>query len=51
MDFLNMIYSDDQAVNTLAHVWIDSVAVDRNSIYAAKCGANNGFAMHIVPVK
>ena len=46
-----IIYSDDPAVNTRTHVRVDSIEVDNNSVYPAKLGANNGIAMHIVPVK
>lgn len=42
------IYSDDPSVNTRTHVRIDSLVVDRNTVYPAKLAANNGIAIHIV---
>lgn len=45
------IYSDDPEINTRTHVRIDSIIFDRNSIYQAKMDANNGFAMHLAPLK
>jgi alpha-glucosidase len=45
------IYSDDPAVNTRTHVRIDRIEVDRNTVYSAKLGPNNGIAFEIVPVK
>lgn len=45
------IYSDDPAVDSRTHVRIDSLVVNSNSDYKADLAANNGFAMHIIPVK
>jgi alpha-glucosidase len=45
------IYSDDPAVNTRTQVRIDRIDVDRNTVYSAKLGPNNGIAFQIVPVK
>ena len=45
------IYSDDPAVNTRTHVRIDTIEVGNNSVFPAKIAANNGIALHIVPVK
>ena len=45
------IYSDDPVVDTRTHVRIDSLDVDNNSAYNADLAANNGFAMHIIPVR
>jgi len=44
------IYSDDPSVNTRTHVRIDRKEIDRNLVYPAYLKANNGIAMHIVPV-
>jgi len=44
------IYSDDPAVNTRTHVRVDRIEVDKNSVYSAKLRANNGIAIHIVPL-
>ena len=43
------IYSDDQAINTRTHVRIDSIDIDRNTVYSAKFGSNKGIALHIKP--
>ncbi len=45
------IYSDDPSVNTRTHVRIDRIEVNRNSIYQANLKANNGIAIHLVPIK
>ena len=45
------IYSDDSTVNTRTHVRIDKISVDINTVYPAMFGANNGIAIHIVPVR
>jgi alpha-glucosidase len=45
------IYSDDPTVDTRTHVKIEKIDVERNSVYSAKLGSNNGIAMHIIPVK
>jgi alpha-glucosidase len=45
------IYSDDPSVNTRTHVRKDSIDIDKNTIYTASLAANNGIAIHIVPVK
>jgi alpha-glucosidase len=44
-------YSDDPSVNTRTNVRIDSIDIDKNTIYTAKLASNNGIAIHIVPVK
>ena len=43
------IYSDDPSVNTRTHVRIDSMRVDRGSIYTANLNPKNGIAMHFIP--
>ena len=45
------VFSDDPEISTRTHVRIDSIIIDRNSIYQAKMEANNGFAIHLVPLK
>jgi alpha-glucosidase len=45
------IYSDEPSVNTRTHVRIDSLEIDSNDIYPLNLGANNGVALHIVPLK
>lgn len=45
------IYSDDPAVDTRTHVRIDSIDVDRFTVYRAKFGSNKGIALHIKPVE
>ncbi|MFZ2340544.1 MAG: glycoside hydrolase family 97 N-terminal domain-containing protein [Bacteroidales bacterium] len=42
------IYSDDRSVNTRTHVRIDSMMVDRRTIYTANLNPNNGIAMHLM---
>jgi alpha-glucosidase len=49
--YMSSIYSDDPSVNTRTHVRIDRIDVDRNTVYPAKLGSNNGIAMHIIPAK
>ena len=49
--YSSSIYSDDPSVNTRTHVRIDRIDVDRNTVYPAKLGSSNGFAMHIMPAK
>jgi alpha-glucosidase len=44
------IYSDDPSVNTRTHVRIDNIKVDNISVYPAKLRANNGIAIHIIPL-
>jgi alpha-glucosidase len=44
-------YSDDPSVNTRTNVRIDSIDIDKNTIYTAKLASNNGIAIHIVPVR
>ena len=45
------LYFDDPSVETRTHVRIDRVTFRRGDIYNANLKPNNGFAMHIVPVK
>jgi alpha-glucosidase len=49
--YKSSIYSDDPSIATRTHVRIDRINVDRNTVYPAKLGSNNGFAMHIIPVE
>lgn len=49
--YLAKIYSDDPSVSTRTHVRTESIEVNRNIIFPAKLAANNGIALHIVPVK
>lgn len=49
--YMAKIYSDDPAVNTRTQVRIDRIDVDRNTVYSAKLGSNNGIALQIVQVK
>jgi alpha-glucosidase len=51
MKYLAKIYSDDPSVATRTHVRIDRFDVDRNTVYPARLGSNNGIAMHIVQIK
>ena len=46
-----IVYSDDPTVYTRTHVRIENIDVEKNSVYFAKLGPNNGIAMHIVPLK
>jgi alpha-glucosidase len=45
------IYSDDPSVDTRTHVRIDRMNVDRSENYIASLRTNNGFAMHLTPVR
>ena len=45
------VYSDDPSVNTRTHVRIDRIEVDRNTVYNARIGINNGITIHIIPNK
>jgi alpha-glucosidase len=45
------IYSDDPGVNSPTHVRIDSISVDSRTIYPATLSANNGIALHIIPLQ
>lgn len=45
------IYSDDPSVNTRTHVRIDAKNVDWKSILPVRLDANNGIAMHLIPVR
>lgn len=41
------IYSDDPSVDTRTHVRIDSMMVDRGTVYTANLNPDNGIAIHI----
>jgi alpha-glucosidase len=45
------IYSDDPAITTRTHVRIDSIPVERSTVYSAKLGSNKGVTLHIRPLK
>jgi alpha-glucosidase len=45
------IYSDDPSVNTRTHVKIETLNIQKESVYPAIPDSNNGIAIHIVPVK
>ncbi len=48
-NYMARIYTDDPDVNTRTHVRIDSLAVERNSVYKARIQPNNGIAIHLRP--
>ena len=45
------VYSDDPSVNTRTHVRIDRMEIDRNTVFEAMLGSNNGIAMQLIPLK
>ncbi len=51
VNYIASVYSDDPSMGTRTHVRIDRLEFERNTRYPAILAANNGFAMHLVPVK
>ena len=51
MTYSAKIYSDDPAVETITRVRVDSIEVNNKTIIPVSLASNNGFAMHIRPVK
>jgi len=47
--FSAKIYSDDPSVDTRTHVRIDSMRVDRSTVFPVSLNPDNGIAMHIKP--
>lgn len=45
------IYSDDPGIETRTRVRVDSIEVNNRTVLPLSLAANNGFAMHIRPVK
>ncbi|MBK7626972.1 MAG: glycoside hydrolase family 97 N-terminal domain-containing protein [Bacteroidales bacterium] len=45
------IYSDDPAIETRTRVRVDSTEVNNKTVLPVSLAANNGFAMHIRPLK
>jgi alpha-glucosidase len=48
-NYMARIYTDDPEVNTKTNVRVDSLSVERNSVYKARLQPNNGIAIHLRP--